>query len=762
MGRLGRLLQTGPTEPRWNLILAAAAFLGAVTWWLLGQTGARRLLKLSIFIGAGLLLCFRIATPETLLAGVIPTDAGLAAMGDHLDLAFRIIQSGVPPVATNPGLMAILAALMWSLGALFTWGATGGPYAAMFLPSLVVYLQFAVFDRFQAGLGWLMASAVAIALSILSIALERKVESGRARDGAGRPMVRRSAGMAAILVAIVGVGSIVIADNAAALISEYGNAPWRGGGPGGYGGGVGGTQFSRLVDLRQRVINRSDTPVFVATFGPGAPPPSQTYWRMETLDSFDGVEWSRSDLGLTQFQPGRALANEYDVYQGTTNDFLQVVRIQDLVTDVAPTAGIAVDIQDPPDSSNGRRPAEFQVLSDSAILTPAGLREGDEYQIRTISPDQVADFGILATGEDGELTDMFSAAADAGSFPHEPGTTDNQPVEPPNLDAFTQLPEDLPPSIRNLAAAFTRRATSDFEAAWIIQAWFRDSGEFTYSTDVSTGHDALRLDEWLADRNSVNWRTGYCEQFAAAMAVMMRTLEIPSRVVWGFTPGEVEQRSDGTNQIVVRDTNAHAWVEVWLDPFGWVTFDPTPRGEQTGFTAQPASVTAGLEPADFLPDSQIDPASPPDVGAGFVEDPEFVDTGSPNGSGTAPGWWLIGIAGLVALVGVIPVTKRLRRRRRLSRVREGDITAAWDEIVDRLVDLGTEIPESATPIEFARGADPSLVPLASSYASTIYGGRSGQASEPDLLGAEWWIERNFETGARMMAALRPRSLMRRH
>jgi transglutaminase-like putative cysteine protease len=173
---------------------------------------------------------------------------------------------------------------------------------------------------------------------------------------------------------------------------------------------------------------------------------------------------------------------------------------------------------------------------------------------------------------------------------------------------------NLPSGIESRARALTFRAASDFERAFILEAWFRDSGEFTYSTRVSTGHDSLRLDDWLNDNTSPNFRTGYCEQFAAAMAVLVRTLEIPSRAVWGFTPGSVEN-INGEQIVTVRDRNAHAWVEVWLEPYGWVQFDPTPRGEQTDYPEQPTSLTAGFDPAEHLtaeetPGSPSQPSTP--------------------------------------------------------------------------------------------------------------------------------------------------------
>ena len=761
MGRLGRLLDSGPDQPQWNLIFAASAFLGGIAWWLLGQVTTRRMLKIASFAAAGLLLVFRIGAPETLYGGILPTTSTLAAMGEQLDLAFRIIRSGVPPVETSPGLTAILAVSMWAIGALYAWGCTTGPHAALFLPSIVMYLQFAVFDRLDAGLGWLAASSVTLALSLVALAMERRSDTGRARDAEGRPMGRRSVTMAGIIAGSLAIGAVVVADNAAALISEYGNAPWRGG-SGGYGVGEGGIRFNRLVGLQQRILDRSDAPVFVATLGAGATPASETYWRVETLDAFNGEEWTRSDVRLSQFEPGRPLANEYDTYQGTASDFLQIVRIEDLSIDVAPTAGVPVDVLDPP-NQEGIRPADFQVLSDSALFAPSGLRQGDEYQVRSVHSDRSADLGILATGPDGELTPMFAAAASAGDFPHEPGIIEEDPVRPPNLARFAELPDDTPANIRNLARTLTARAASDFEAAWILQSWFRDSGDFTYSDEVTTGHTSLILEDWLTDPTSRNFRIGYCEQFAAAMAVMARTLDIPSRVVWGFTPGSVETQPNGAEWIVVRDTNAHAWVELWMEPFGWVSFDPTPRSEQSpGFNAQPASITAGLTPADHLP-TAADPGTPtsPSIPGEIEGGPEFVDPAAPDGTAGGVRWWLIVVVAALPLAGVVPMVKRLRRRRRLALVRAGDITAAWDEIVDRLTDLGEEIPGSLTPIELARTTDHALLPLAISYSATVYGGRLGQARESDLIGAEWWIERTYDGPKRARAALSVRSLVRR-
>ena len=68
-------------------------------------------------------------------------------------------------------------------------------------------------------------------------------------------------------------------------------------------------------------------------------------------------------------------------------------------------------------------------------------------------------------------------------------------------------------------------------------------------------------------------RQGHCEYFASSMAVMLRSLGIPSRVVNGFRTGEF---NDLTSQYVVRASNAHSWVEAYFPGYGWIAFDPTP------------------------------------------------------------------------------------------------------------------------------------------------------------------------------------------
>ncbi len=510
--------------------------------------------------------------------------------------------------------------------------------------------------------------------------------------------------------------------------------------------------------MQQKLIRRANDPVFKVTYDERAPDLSQVYFTQETLDRFDGNKWSRSG-GSNPFD-GRGLGQLTNAYQGTTTEWTQKIHSTGLVGPIAPSGGVPIDIQSV-DSDTGIKSGEFHYFPDSALYLPTGLGPDDVYQVTALSPQQFQDLGALATGDNGELSPLFANASEAGRFDHIAGPPPNtEVVVPDDLDSYIELPESLPIGLRNTARSVTSDATTDYERAWMLQYWFRDSGDFTYSVDVTSGQTSLDLDEWLNDSTSLNWRTGYCQQFALSMAVLGRELEIPSRVVLGFTPGTPKIAENGTNFIEVRDTNAHAWVEMWMDGFGWVQFDPTPRDNTQPGDTQPTSLTAGFDPARFTPEQSPTELQPPDSTSTGPSGPDFIEEQTASAQ-TGPRWWLMGLVVVPLVLALIPLTKWLRRRGRLHAIRNGDITAAWDELVDRLTDLGKPVPPSKTPVEFAKETDSALVPIAVDYSSTIYGGREGQGEESHLYSVGGWVHNNFDSIERLKAAVNPKSLLKR-
>ena len=143
------------------------------------------------------------------------------------------------------------------------------------------------------------------------------------------------------------------------------------------------------------------------------------------------------------------------------------------------------------------------------------------------------------------------------------------PVEgpPPGPARFLQLPA-LPERIRELAREVTTGSRSPYEAALRLTQYL-SSDRFTYTLVLKQQTALDPLEEFLFVR-----RSGNCEYFAASLAVMLRSVGIPARVVGGFQRGEWNPYG---RYFMVRMMDAHSWVEAFFDGAGWVTLDPSPR-----------------------------------------------------------------------------------------------------------------------------------------------------------------------------------------
>jgi protein-glutamine gamma-glutamyltransferase len=136
---------------------------------------------------------------------------------------------------------------------------------------------------------------------------------------------------------------------------------------------------------------------------------------------------------------------------------------------------------------------------------------------------------------------------------------------PEVVSSYLQLPA-LDRRIPQLAEQITVSAGNNYDKARALETYLRTHFGYTLQLSRTVPHDPLA--NFLFER-----KQGHCEYFASSMAVMLRTLGIPSRVVNGFRTGEF---NDLTAQYVVRASNAHSWVEAYFPNHGWVEFDPTP------------------------------------------------------------------------------------------------------------------------------------------------------------------------------------------
>ena len=131
---------------------------------------------------------------------------------------------------------------------------------------------------------------------------------------------------------------------------------------------------------------------------------------------------------------------------------------------------------------------------------------------------------------------------------------------------YLQLPEKLDPRIPELARKITAQASNRFDKALLMESYLQRNFGYTLNLAGKPGVDPLAQFLFVT-------KAGHCEYFASAMAVMLRTLGIPSREVNGFLPGEF---NDVAGDYIVRASDAHSWVEAYFPGNGWITFDPTP------------------------------------------------------------------------------------------------------------------------------------------------------------------------------------------
>ena len=148
----------------------------------------------------------------------------------------------------------------------------------------------------------------------------------------------------------------------------------------------------------------------------------------------------------------------------------------------------------------------------------------------------------------------------------------------PGLVKTAALAADLqlPPSYRtqalkNVAATYTAGQTTEFGKVDALANWL-SGGQFSYNLTVAPLNSPASLLNFLTKTKS-----GFCVQYAYAMTVLVRLLGFPARFVVGYTAGT--RLKNGSNQ--VRNTDAHAWTEVYFPTFGWIRFEPTPAGQGT-------------------------------------------------------------------------------------------------------------------------------------------------------------------------------------
>ena len=279
---------------------------------------------------------------------------------------------------------------------------------------------------------------------------------------------------------------------------------------------------------------------------------------------------------------------------------------------------------------------------------------------------------------------------------------------------YLQLPESLDPRVVALAGSIlvNARARNRYDAAKAIESHLQR--EYGYSLQMRAGGP-----DPLADF-LFNVKTGHCEYFSTAMAVMLRTYGVAARVVNGFLPGEY---NEAAGAFTVRQSDAHSWVEVYFpESRAWVTFDPTPAAGRTepvrtGLTAQLGKYAEALELMWFQYvvgyDRQAQRSLATSLHNRLFDLGRLISQGTAQMKGMIPAnQWVaptVGLSVVVLAVLVFFLTRRVRllgwrKALRLQTKRASTETSSiafYERLTALLAHKGLQRDIALTPLEFA-------------------------------------------------------------
>jgi protein-glutamine gamma-glutamyltransferase len=200
------------------------------------------------------------------------------------------------------------------------------------------------------------------------------------------------------------------------------------------------------------------------------------------------------------------------------------------------------------------------LASDSVFLAPQPMELIGPF--RNLWQDDTG--SVFMPGNSGALV-RYSVLSDITEPSPEQLQSDADPVPPEIQKTYLQLPA-TDPRIPELARQVTAPYTANYDKVIALEDYLQKN--YGYTLDLPSAMPADPIAYFLWDS-----RRGNCEFFAAALAVMLRSIGIPARLVNGFLQG---QYNDLSGQYTVRGSDAHSWVEVYFSRYGWVSFDPTP------------------------------------------------------------------------------------------------------------------------------------------------------------------------------------------
>jgi transglutaminase-like putative cysteine protease len=676
-------------SPSWGLKVLGVAVVAVTACSRLRLQALRVLQVLASFITylAALLIYLNAVFAARLsIARIVPTQASvshlrlLASMG----LQERYFEPPVPSIAgivlVAAGGIGLMAAATDFIAVRLRCPAIAG------LPLLALYCVRITTSAHQGGLGATIVFCLGMIGYLALLAADGRerlrvwgrlvtVWHGSAEEAAEAPDTRalaasgRRIGLAAACIALA-IPLLVPGINVHDLFSGV-----SGGGTGTGGNGVLPTP-DPLVQMRQQLT--STTADTVLTYTTTARDPQEQYLQVYALNYSPSAQKWELPLPGASNQVGNTMQVQPDpgVSAGTPR-FKPVTKI----TLSQGTVGYEAKL--------GALPVPY--APEEMMIPESGWAEDRATQlVYAYSPEMS---GLVYTVTSTEVSPSSKDEALAPSYPAS------------IRDNYLSFPSGPHKELLKTAEAITKGARTPYAKALKLQSYFR-SGIFTYNLSVNLDNGIAGLIQFLYGS-----RTGYCQQFAFAMAGLARLVGIPSRVAVGYTAGTFV----GNHTWKVTTADAHAWPELYFTGMGWLRFEPTPGGAAGQGTATVPLYAGGAPPAYNAYPGTTPTSSVLGKGSkGFSYNHDLYHLGHPgiDGVGAAaasrPGhsivpWILIAMGIAAVLLLATPLTTRLViRGRRLRAATDAAVAhAAWRELRDDLADYGLPCRASESPRAFA-------------------------------------------------------------
>lgn len=316
------------------------------------------------------------------------------------------------------------------------------------------------------------------------------------------------------------------------------------------------------LDVSEPAGNNS-SPVMRVRFPdlPGGRYPGELYWRSTTMDTYTGDRWIRKGLNtrvrIRSTSPGRLSGfRTAPVFTRRTSGVVRHVQSEEW-----PLVEYEIFVGSYPEGG-------FPLLNTVERVAPK-----DSSKNLHLYWEGGGDFTVSLNYR-GELQPYFNAQSQVVSPSPEvlraSGEDYMNVMDPGDFRLLTE--HILQDRTINLVAGIVEEADTAYDKVIAIEQYFQRSAGFTYSRQIPDLDEEFSVDSFIHDV-----QVGHCELYASAMALMVRSQGIPARVVSGYRGGGWDQADQS---YTVTMNMAHLWVEVYFPDVGWITFDPTPAGEE--------------------------------------------------------------------------------------------------------------------------------------------------------------------------------------